>query len=110
MDLNRISDDFSEKGTVIMGGDKAWWVEDNEYDYEEGTAEYEQACRITDDWFEVPSWQKRGMGVYWENYEKQGYNPITGKEETAERRALKVDDELPLREEYSNFIAEFLKE
>lgn len=53
----------------------------------------------------LPSWQKRGMGVYWETYEKQGFNPVTRKEETAERRALKVDDELPLREEYSDFIA-----
>ena len=50
----------------------------------------------------LPSWQKRGMGVYWETYKKQGFNPVTRKEETAERRALKVDDELPLREEYSD--------
>lgn len=58
----------------------------------------------------LPSWQKRGMGVYWEAYKEQGINPITGKKETAERRALKVDDELPLREKYSDFIAELLKE
>ncbi len=58
---------------------------------------------------ELPNWQKRGIGIYWETYEKQGFNPITGKEEIAERRALKVDDELPLREEYSGFIAELLK-
>ncbi len=57
----------------------------------------------------LPSWQKRGMGVYWETYKKQGFNPVTRKEETAERRALKVDDELPLREEYSDFIADFLR-
>lgn len=27
-----------------------WWVEDNEYDYEEGTAEHKKACSITDEW------------------------------------------------------------
>lgn len=27
-----------------------WWVEDNEYDYEEGTQEYKAACAITDEW------------------------------------------------------------
>ena len=27
-----------------------WWVEDNEYDYEKGTPEYEEAVRITDAW------------------------------------------------------------
>lgn len=29
---------------------KFWWVEDNEYDYEKGTPEYEEAVRITDAW------------------------------------------------------------
>ncbi len=42
-----ISDAFA------VASNKAWWVEDNEYDYEEGTEEYEQACRITDEWFGV---------------------------------------------------------
>ncbi|MBR0098078.1 MAG: guanylyltransferase [Synergistaceae bacterium] len=56
----------------------------------------------------LPSWQKRGVGVYWDTYEKQGFNPVTGKTETAERRGLKVDYELPLRAEYSAFIANFL--
>lgn len=58
---------------------------------------------------ELPNWQKRGIGTYWETYEKKGFNPITGKEEIAERRALKVEDELPLHEEYSDFITELLK-
>ena len=57
----------------------------------------------------LPSWQKRGMGLYWETFEKRGFNPITGTEETAERRMLKIDDELPLNEEYAAFIAEILK-
>ena len=29
---------------------KFWWVEDNEYDYEEGTPEHIAACAITDEW------------------------------------------------------------
>lgn len=58
----------------------------------------------------LPSWQKRGMGVYWETYEKQGFNPVTGKSEIAGRRMLKVDDELPFGEEYSHFIRDLLME
>lgn len=27
-----------------------WWVEDNEYDYEEDTPEHRAACAITDEW------------------------------------------------------------
>ena len=57
----------------------------------------------------LPSWQKRGIGLYWETYEKTGFNPVTGKEEMAKRRALKVDEELPLREEYAEFIGRLLK-
>ena len=56
----------------------------------------------------LPSWQKRGIGVYWDTYEKQGFNPITGKTEIAERRMLKVDKELPLRDEYASFVAGML--
>ena len=57
----------------------------------------------------LPCWQKRGIGVYWEPVEKQGFNPKTGRTETALRRALKVDLELPLREEYAKFITTFLR-
>lgn len=58
----------------------------------------------------LPSWQKRGIGVYWGQVEKEGYNPITKQKETASRRELIVDDELPLREAYSSYIACFLTE
>ena len=27
-----------------------WWVEDNEYDFEEGSSEHKAACLITDEW------------------------------------------------------------
>ncbi len=58
----------------------------------------------------LPGWQKRGIGIYWEPYEKQGFNPKTGKTETAIRRGLKVDLELPLREEYALFLAGLLSQ
>ena len=58
----------------------------------------------------LPSWQKRGVGVYWEEYEKEGFNPVTGETEIALRTRLLVDDELPLREEYAKKIAGFFHE
>ena len=36
-----------------MVSNKAWWIEDEEYDYDEGTAEYEQAREKTDLWFSL---------------------------------------------------------
>lgn len=56
----------------------------------------------------LPSWQKRGIGVYWNTIEKDGFNPLTGKLETAIRRGLEVDYELPVREEYSMFISDLV--
>lgn len=52
----------------------------------------------------LPAWQKRGMGVFWEEYEKEGYNPKIQKTVAAKRRRLKIEYELPLREEYSKFV------
>jgi tRNA(His) 5'-end guanylyltransferase len=57
----------------------------------------------------IPAWQKRGIGVYWEDYEKIGVNPLTGQTENAIRRRLNVNYELPLREEYAQMIANILE-
>ena len=57
----------------------------------------------------LPSWQKRGIGVYWADVEKTGFNPITKQEVTAIRRGLEVDYELPLGEKYAQYITAFLE-
>lgn len=53
---------------------------------------------------DIPLWQKRGIGLYWETYEKPAKNPITGESVVAVRRRLKIDLELPIKEQYSSFI------
>jgi len=58
---------------------------------------------------DIPSWQKRGIGVYWENYEKNGVNPISGESVKANRSRLKVDLDLPMKDQYSDFIAELIR-
>lgn len=57
---------------------------------------------------DLPSWQKRGSGLYWESYQKEGQNPVTGKTELAARRRIKRDFELPVGEPYGQFIAKLL--
>ncbi len=57
---------------------------------------------------DTPSWQKRGIGVFWSEVSKQGFNPITNEYVTTSRRDLCVEYELPLREEYAAFIEEKL--
>jgi len=44
---------------------------------------------------DLPSWQKRGAGMYWETVAKPGLDPRSGQATTAIRRRLTVDLELP---------------
>jgi tRNA(His) guanylyltransferase len=53
---------------------------------------------------DLPAWQRRGVGLYWEEYEKEGYNPKEQKAVTARRRRVKVDRELPMKEEYATLL------
>jgi tRNA(His) guanylyltransferase len=53
---------------------------------------------------DLPDWQKRGAGLYWELYEKEGFNPKLNQTVKTERRRIMVDLELPMRDEYSDFI------
>ncbi|OJH41664.1 tRNA(His) guanylyltransferase Thg1 family protein [Cystobacter ferrugineus] len=55
---------------------------------------------------ELPLWQRRGSGVVWEQYEKQGVNPVTGQTVRSTRRRLRVDQELPMKEAYDAYVRE----
>jgi tRNA(His) guanylyltransferase len=56
----------------------------------------------------LPAWQKRGVGLYWETYQKTGVNPKTGEEKIASRNRIKVDYDLPMKEAYSDFIRDLV--
>ncbi len=58
---------------------------------------------------DLPAWQKRGLGIYWETVEKEGWNPQTQSSVIALRRRLNVNHELPRGDEYSNFIQKLLE-
>lgn len=53
---------------------------------------------------DLPLWQKRGFGVYWEEYDHPGENPITGEKVIVRRKRLHRDLELPMKDEYSTFL------
>lgn len=55
---------------------------------------------------ELPSWQKRGIGFYWTATEKKAVNAASGEETDVIRRQLYVDYELPIKNDYSNYIKE----
>jgi tRNA(His) guanylyltransferase len=53
---------------------------------------------------DLPAWQKRGSGLYWEEYERPAENPATGEKVVARRRRIRHDLELPLKDDYSAFL------
>lgn len=56
----------------------------------------------------LPSWQKRGIGLWRENYEKEGYDPVKKTAVKAVRSRIAVCEELPLGEEYAEMIRRFI--
>lgn len=58
---------------------------------------------------DLPNWQKRGVGLYWDSFEKEGWNPTKEEKVVAKRREIKVDLEIPMGDEYDQFILEILK-
>lgn len=61
------------------------------------------------DFDKLPSWQKYGIGIYWDSVEKTGYNPISKTEEKTIRRVLKTDYDLAVGDEYAKMIAVFVE-
>jgi tRNA(His) guanylyltransferase len=58
----------------------------------------------------LPAWQKRGVGLWWEHYEKLGTDPRTGALIPATRRRLREQPELPYGAEYEALVAERVEE
>lgn len=58
----------------------------------------------------LPSWQKRGVGIYWQHAMKEGFNPVTNEKVLVSRRDLYVEYELPMKEAYNTFIAGLLEQ
>ncbi|MBW8684542.1 tRNA(His) guanylyltransferase Thg1 family protein [Chitinophaga rhizophila] len=53
---------------------------------------------------DLPSWQKRGIGVYWTEVDKEGLNHKTGEPVIIKRRQLLINEALPIRDAYNTFI------
>lgn len=58
----------------------------------------------------LPAWQKRGFGVCWADVEKPGLNLKTGEPTITQRRALKLDFDLPMADAYASAIQGLLED
>ncbi|MBO4588410.1 MAG: hypothetical protein J5711_05860 [Bacteroidales bacterium] len=59
---------------------------------------------------DLPLWQKRGVGMYYRDEQRKGYNPMTKKSTLCARRVLNIDMELPMGQEYSQMITAIVEE
>ena len=53
---------------------------------------------------DLPTWQRRGIGLWRETYQRPGYDPVRQVEVTATRRRITIDRELPMKDAYRDFI------
>lgn len=54
---------------------------------------------------DLPAWQRRGIGISWETYAKEGFNPLLRQSVPVARRRLRVDRDLPMRDAFRDLVA-----
>jgi tRNA(His) 5'-end guanylyltransferase len=59
--------------------------------------------------YEMVLWAQQGVGIYWETYQKTGYNPIKKEEVIAERRRTAVID-VGLGDQHKTWLCSILQE
>ena len=57
---------------------------------------------------DLPSWEKRGVGLYWEQYDKPAVNSVTNEQVVARRRRIRTQYDLPMKHEYGEFVRSIL--
>ena len=59
---------------------------------------------------DLPLWQKRGVGMYYRDEQREGFNPITKETTSYTRRALHLEMELPIGQDYFRLISQILED
>jgi tRNA(His) 5'-end guanylyltransferase len=57
---------------------------------------------------DLPPWQRRGSGLYWEWYDRVGENRVTAERVVARRRRIRRNLELPVKDAYSTFLRDLM--
>lgn len=60
------------------------------------------------DFYKIPEWQREGVGFYYQNIIKEGFNPKTQEKVFVDRRRLMENEVLPSKEDYRFFIKRLL--
>lgn len=62
------------------------------------------------DYDTLPIWQRQGTGLYWQSYQKEGYNPITKQTVLADRRRITQFSDFQSRDDYQFWLMELFAE
>jgi tRNA(His) 5'-end guanylyltransferase len=57
---------------------------------------------------DLPVWQRRGTALYWTEEQKTGMNPLTGESTQTLRRRVRIDEQIPMGDEYERFVRGFV--
>ncbi|MEZ6106853.1 MAG: hypothetical protein R3B96_12215 [Pirellulaceae bacterium] len=58
----------------------------------------------TEDFNDLPSWQKRGVGLYWEQFARPAVNPVTNEDIAARRCRIRIEFDLPMKDDYGQLV------
>ncbi|SMF68506.1 tRNA(His) guanylyltransferase Thg1 family protein [Pseudobacteriovorax antillogorgiicola] len=58
---------------------------------------------------EIPTWERRGFSLYWQDQVRLGTNPKTGESQESKRQVLKVDLELPMKHGFELMVRNILE-
>lgn len=96
----------SDAARCALNGWCYWTLRQNGFSARDATQEMDGTtpdekrailARYEKDFSHAPLWQTRGIGFWWENYEKSGFDLQTKEPVVALRRRVKVEEELPER-------------
>lgn len=59
---------------------------------------------------DLPNWQKRGVGLSWTMMDKIGWNPIQKEETISKRKEIEINQNLPMKDAYNDFILEIMQQ
>jgi tRNA(His) 5'-end guanylyltransferase len=58
---------------------------------------------------ETPAWQRRGIGLWQEEFEREGHDPVRGETVMAIRRRTRIERELPMKDDYRALLSDTLR-
>jgi tRNA(His) guanylyltransferase len=57
---------------------------------------------------ELPAWQRRGIALWWQTYEKPGHDPVRGVDVATTRRRVHIERDLPMKDEYRTLVHDLI--